>query len=276
MSARDPTCDLCGAPGRELYPAGAAPGLRRHVRCDGCGLVWVWPRPDDVLAASAAVYDGARRQDEGRDERARARLRAWLRAARLRAGARLLDVGCGAGLLLEAARAAGVEAVGVDAAGDRAAEARARSGAVVHAGTLETLSADLGRFDVIRMNQLVEHVPSPRALLAAARARLAPGGALHLATPNLDALAHAALGPRWRQLGRDDNGHLVLLTPAHVARYAHEVGLRVTRLRTRGARAWSLVAAGGARRAWRVVEQALEPWARLAGRGGVLEAILTA
>jgi SAM-dependent methyltransferase len=273
VSAR---CDLCGGAGRELYPAGAVVGLRAHVRCEGCGLVWVWPRPDDVLAASAAVYDGARAADDRREARARARQRAWLRGLRLPMGARLLDVGCGAGLLLEAARAAGLEAVGVDAAGDRAAEARARSGAVVHAGTLETLPDELGRFDVIRMNQLIEHVASPRALLAAARGRLAPGGALHLATPNLDALAHGALGPAWRQLGRDDNGHLVLLGPAHVARYAAEVGLAVARLRTRGARAWSLAATGVARRGWRLVEQALEPWARLAGRGGVLEAVLEA
>lgn len=269
------TCDLCGGPGRALYPAGAAPGLRAHARCGACGLVWVWPRPDDVLAANASVYDGARVADDRRDERARARQRAWLRGLRLGPGARLLDVGCGAGALLEVARAAGLDAVGVDAAPDRAAEARARSGAVVHAGTLETLPAELGRFDVIRMNQLVEHVPSPRALLLAARERLAPGGALYLATPNVDSLAHRVLGARWRQLGREENGHLVLLGPAHVRGYAREVGLAVARLRTRGARAWSLGArAGAARRGWRVVEQALEPWVRVTGRGSVLDAAL--
>ncbi|MBX3467997.1 MAG: methyltransferase domain-containing protein [Planctomycetes bacterium] len=164
--------------------------------------------------------------------------------------------------------------MGVDAAPDRAAEARARSGAVVHAGTLDDLPGD-ERFDVVRLNQLLEHVPSPRALLAAARARLTPGGAVHLATPNLDALAHRVLGARWRQLGREDNGHLVLVGPAHVRRYADEVGLRVVRLRTRGARAWSLGAGSrAARRAWRLIEQGLEPWARLARRGGVLEAVL--
>lgn len=270
-------CELCAGAGRELYAEGAAPGLRRHVRCEGCGLVWVWPGPADVLAASAEVYDGQRAAGDERDARARRRLRAWLRRLRLPPGARLLDVGCGAGLTLEVARELGLEALGVDAAPDRAAEARARSGAVVHAGTLDDLPAALGLFDIVRCNQLVEHVVSPRALLRAARARLAPGGALHLATPNLDALAHRALGPRWRQLGRADNGHLVLLGPAHVARYAHELGLGLRRLRTRGARAWSLGAGSRrARRAWRLVEQALEPWARVAGRGGVLEAVLVA
>lgn len=271
MTSTDAPCDLCGAAGAELYPAGAAPGLRRHVRCPACGLVWVAPRPADVLAASALVYDGARAADDDRDARARARLRAWLR----RAGpGRLLDVGCGAGLLLEVARELGREAVGVDAAPDRAAEARARSGAVVHVGTLDDLPGD-ERFDLVRLNQLLEHVASPRALLAAARARLTPGGAVHLATPNLDALAHQVLGAGWRQLGREDNGHLVLVGPAHVRRYADEVGLRVVRLRTRGARAWSLGAGSrAARRAWRLVEQGLEPWARLTDRGGVLEAVL--
>lgn len=199
--------------------------------------------------------------------------------ARAGPGARVLDVGCGAGGFLARARALGLTAVGVELSRTRAAQAAAHAGVPVHAGGLETLPASPPwgpGFDLIRLHQVLEHAPSPRALLSAARSRLGPGGELVLSTPNAASLAHRVLGARWRQLGHATNGHLVLLAPRSLARLAAACGLQVRRCRTRGARAWSIVRRGRARRLWRLLELALEPWVRLTGLGSTLEARLTA
>lgn len=269
-------CDLCDLPGLELHAADPARGLRRHARCPACGLVFLDPAPPDAGDENEGLYGGPAPASPLREREARhaAELRPLLRRARGRA-ARVLDVGCGRGAFLVRARALGLEAEGVDLSPARAAEAAARAGVLVHAGSLETLPPGPG-FDLIRLHQVLEHVERPGALLAAARARLAEGGQVLVSTPNAAALAHAVLGPRWRQLGHAANGHRVLLDPSTLRRLAARSGLEVVALRTRGARAWSLVRGGLARRAWRLVELCLEPWVRLRGRGATLEARLRA
>jgi SAM-dependent methyltransferase len=264
-------CDLCHAAGVELYPSQASLGRARHVRCIPCGLVWASPVPD---WPNEEVYGGPPRERRDRLARHR-RFLSRLRSRTTSPSPRLLDVGCGGGELLVEAEAAGFEAHGVDLSPDRVAEARER-GVRAEVGRLEDCPALLpGPYDVVRMNQVLEHVVSPRALLLAVASRLAPGGEVHLATPNIDSLVHAVREGGWRQLGRRANGHLVLVGPRAVARYGAETGLEVVALRTRGARAWSQSRPSGpGRRALRLVEQALEPWVRLRGRGGVLEAVL--
>lgn len=273
-------CDLCGGEGREVVAATA--DVWRHVACAPCGLVWVDPLPARILALNSEIYGGARRLDADDDEgRGPARDRRLAReVAQLRAGVgqtlgspRLLDVGCGDGALLAAAQAAGWDVAGVELEGDRAAEARARGVGPVHHGPLEALDPTLAPFDVVRLHHVVEHVPSPRALLGEAAARLAPGGRLVVATPSAGSLGARVAGAGWRHLGRPGNGHLVLLSPLALRGYARALGLEVEALATRGTRAWSLDRTRP-RRAWRLVEQLLVPWARLAERGGVLEATL--
>lgn len=259
-------CDLCQDPGREVVAA--AHDVWRHVACEPCGLVWVDPPPPDLGALNSTIYGGARRDDDApRGERLAREV------AGLGRPGRLLDVGCGDGALLAAAKAAGWAPVGVELEGDRAAEAAARGVGPVHHGPLATLDPTLGPFDLVRLHHVVEHVPSPRALLGEAAARLAPGGRLVVATPSAGSLGARVAGAGWRHLGRPGNGHLVLLSPLALRGYARALGLEVEALATRGTRAWSLDRTRP-RRAWRLVEQLLVPWARLAERGGVLEATL--
>jgi SAM-dependent methyltransferase len=96
---------------------------------------------------------------------------------------RLLDVGCGPGFLLEAARERGWEAVGVDPSPFSVARAR-REGFEAHEGMLEDLDLETASFDALALLQVVEHMTDPRPLLAACRALLKPRGVLLVATPN--------------------------------------------------------------------------------------------
>lgn len=102
-------------------------------------------------------------------------------------GKRVLDVGCGAGLLCEPLARLGANVSGVDAAAENIAAARehaAGSGLSItyHAGELGELG--LGRYDLVACLEVIEHVADKSAFLAELASHLAPGGLMVLSTPN--------------------------------------------------------------------------------------------
>ncbi len=130
-------------------------------------------------------------------------------------GLRLLDIGCGGGLLSEPMARLGAAVVGVDAAPKSVSVARLhaeRSGLDVdyrHA-TAEEVAAGGERFDVVLDMEVVEHVADPLDHLTACRELLAPGGLLLCSTLNRTAksFAFAILGAeyvmRWLPPGTHD------------------------------------------------------------------------
>jgi 2-polyprenyl-6-hydroxyphenyl methylase/3-demethylubiquinone-9 3-methyltransferase len=142
----------------------------------------------------------------GRDPRARAPF----------AGLRLLDIGCGGGLLSEPMSRLGFTVTGVDASQrniDVASAHAAQVGVAVdyRCATAEALLADgEARFDVVLNMEVIEHVVDPGEYLRACGRLLAPGGLMIVATLNrtLKALALAKLGAeyvlRWVPAGTHD------------------------------------------------------------------------
>jgi len=108
-------------------------------------------------------------------------------------GGRLLDVGCGSGLLLAALdRAAGLSARGwrlhgVDFSEHALAEAAALPYAFQRCNLEEGVPLEDGAVDVACAGEVIEHVYSPDNLLRECRRVLRPGGHLLLTTPNLQA-----------------------------------------------------------------------------------------
>ncbi len=99
---------------------------------------------------------------------------------------RLLDIGTGLGAMLEEATKLGFQAHGVELCAPLAAKARAR-GLDVRTERAEALAArtdEAGRYNVVTMMDVIEHVPDPVAVLKAVRSLLAPGGELVVYTPN--------------------------------------------------------------------------------------------
>ena len=141
----------------------------------------------------------------GRDERARAPF----------GGLRLLDIGCGGGLLSEPMSRLGFAVTGVDASerniGTASAHA-AEQGLEIdyRASTAEALLASGERFDVILNMEVIEHVADPGRFLRDCAAMLKPGGLMIVATLNrtLKAFALAKVGAeyvlRWLPAGTHD------------------------------------------------------------------------
>jgi 2-polyprenyl-6-hydroxyphenyl methylase/3-demethylubiquinone-9 3-methyltransferase len=131
------------------------------------------------------------------------------------AGLRLLDIGCGGGLLSEPMARLGAEVVGADAAERNIPVARvhaAQSGLDIdYRHTTAEALADAGeRFDVVLNMEVVEHVADPAAYLAACQRLLKPGGLMVCSTINRNAksFAMAIVGAeyvmRWLPKGTHD------------------------------------------------------------------------
>ena len=199
-------CMLCGREDEE--PLFTKDGFQ-IVRCRGCGLVYVNPRLTvDALAAlyhgqaisPTAYYVRTERQDE-KSFAARLRL-----LERHHPPGSLLDLGCGTGAFSAVARARGWQTTGLDV--------NAQSIARCHQRGLDAICdvfpsrALAGRsFDVIVMNDFIEHLPDSGAALSAAAELLGPSGVLFIATPDIGSLMARLTGQRWLHL--KPNEHLV-------------------------------------------------------------------
>ena len=111
------------------------------------------------------------------------------------AGLRILDIGCGGGLLSEPMARLGADVVGADAAERNIPVARLhaeQSGLTIdyRHTTAEAMAADGEQFDVVLNMEVVEHVADPLGYLAACRQLLKPGGLMICSTLNRNAKSY--------------------------------------------------------------------------------------
>jgi SAM-dependent methyltransferase len=97
---------------------------------------------------------------------------------------RLLDIGSGPGFFLKTAQTRGWNVTGIEPSRQAAAHARGLGVNIVEGFFNAESAAALGRFDVVHMNNVLEHIPDPIALVSLARDLLDPGGVVCINVPN--------------------------------------------------------------------------------------------
>jgi 2-polyprenyl-6-hydroxyphenyl methylase/3-demethylubiquinone-9 3-methyltransferase len=152
-------------------------------------------------------------------------------------GARVLDVGCGGGLLSEALAQAGAEVTAIDLAPDLLKIARLHgleSGIRVdyRQASAEALAAETpGGFDVITCMEMLEHVPDPASIVGACDALLRPGGRLFVSTLNRTpaAFALAIVGAEYvaRLLPKGTHQYRDFIKPSELAAWLRGSGLQL-------------------------------------------------
>jgi len=152
-------------------------------------------------------------------------------------GARVLDVGCGGGLLCEAMARRGARVTGIDLAPEliEVARAHALESALdidYRVEAAETLAAARpGAFELVTCMELLEHVPDPESTLRALAALARTGAAVIVSTLNrtLAAYAVAIVGAEYvaRVLPRGTHEYLKLIRPSELARWARATQLEL-------------------------------------------------
>ncbi|MFA5890215.1 MAG: class I SAM-dependent methyltransferase [Actinomycetota bacterium] len=280
-------CPICRESSVDLK---ATPKPYTFYRCRACGVYFADPRPKPEQTGELhtdAYYAGGARPDEDVHEAASNEVAAYRSRELLellgRPG-RLLDVGCGTGFFLAAARDVGWQVQGVEPSAAAANHASAVFGVPVWEGFLEEAQFPDGSFDVITLIHVLEHLPDPRSLIKESRRLLAPGGILRIAVPNARGLLYAAYNIVHRLRGRYGRTKFScsLFPPFHV--FAWDAGSLRTLLEMEGfaiqrmftvgkgdARYYAVADWRATGRHWRMTA-GIERVGAVLGRGTLLEA----
>jgi len=255
-------CPLCAS--RRRRPLFRGRGCR-FVACRDCSLVYQDPRPvfEDLKGRYGQAYFQYEIANEANFHRLMELGLADVDFAGRTAGfpseRRFLDVGCATGRLLEAMRERGWQVRGVDLCPESAAYAAARRGVEVFTGTLEEARFPASSFHAVHFSHLIEHVPSPRGLLAEVRRILGPGGLAVVTTPNVDGLQARLFRGLWRSAIAD---HLTLFSARTLRRLLEDSGFRILAVQT-----WGGLAKGTAP-SW--LKGPVDRWAKRRGHGDVV------
>lgn len=150
-------------------------------------------------------------------------------------GLRLLDIGCGGGLLSEPMARLGAEVIGVDAAGRNIPVAKLHAeqmGLTIdyRHGAAEDLTKEGEVFDVVLNMEVVEHVADPQDFLTACQALLKPGGLMICSTLNRNpkSFVMGIIGAEWvmRWLPKGTHDWAKFITPDELYLMIEKAGLR--------------------------------------------------
>ncbi len=219
-------CPACGASSWRVLSRFRRVGL---LGCAVCGLAYTGRQPSaEELAAWYADYP----VDQYLPPATAVRLEELVRSfASYRRLGTLLDVGAGSGHLLTAAVRAGWTAHAVET-GPRQCEQLAARGFALHEPLLECSSVDDRSFDVVVLQEVIEHMRDPAGELREVARILRPGGLLYVTCPNFGSLSRRFLGPRWRVVEYPE--HLNYFTPSALRSLTARNGLREVSVATTG------------------------------------------
>ncbi|MDQ3058469.1 MAG: bifunctional 2-polyprenyl-6-hydroxyphenol methylase/3-demethylubiquinol 3-O-methyltransferase UbiG [Pseudomonadota bacterium] len=160
----------------------------------------------------------------------------WINGLAPLKGRRVLDVGCGGGILADSMARKGATVLGIDLASKalkvaqlHALEAQTE-GVQYREISAEALAAEQpGSFDVVTCMEMLEHVPDPSSIVKACATLVKPGGHVFFSTINRNAKAFlfAIVGAEYvlNMLPRGTHEYAKLIKPSELATYCRAAGL---------------------------------------------------
>lgn len=168
----------------------------------------------------------------------------WINAKVPLAGKRVIDIGCGGGILAESMARKGADVTGIDLSEKalKVADLHSlESGVNVRYKLIaaEAMAAEeAGQYDVVTCMEMLEHVPDPAAIVQACAALVKPGGHVFMSTLNRNPKAYlfAVLGAEYilRLLPKGTHDYEKFITPAELSQFARSAGLDLNSMRGMG------------------------------------------
>jgi 2-polyprenyl-3-methyl-5-hydroxy-6-metoxy-1,4-benzoquinol methylase len=230
----------CGCCGHQQAPAGHLTiplpiGPCRYEICAHCGTAGLGDRATARDAYDATYYGEGDEKFIALIERMRDRTFGE-RAALLvresgRAGGRVLDIGCGDGRFLAAMAERGWQIAGTELPGPAFDRARRIVGLDLREARDDLVEREgCGRFDIITLWHVLEHLPNPRQVVSRCAELMEPGGLLIVEVPNFSSRQACSTGRHWMHL--DPPRHLYQYTEAGLRAMLADAGFVVQRIET--------------------------------------------
>lgn len=151
-------------------------------------------------------------------------------------GARVLDVGCGGGILAEAMARRGAQVTGIDLSEKalRVAELHLHESGLSVRYEKSAVEDVSGEFDAVTCMELLEHVPQPASMVAACARLVRPGGRVFFSTINRNPKSYlfAVVGAEYvlGLLPKGTHDYQRFIKPSELARWTRAAGLRTEEL----------------------------------------------
>ena len=165
----------------------------------------------------------------------------WIDKTVSLSGKKVVDIGCGGGILAESMAGRGAEVTGVDLSEKALGVARLHlyeSGETVnyrHISAEDIARESPAGFDVVTCMEMLEHVPDPASTIRACATLVKPGGKVFFSTlnRNLKAYLLAVVGAEYvlNLLPRGTHEYAKFIKPSELSRYVRDAGLNVEELR---------------------------------------------
>lgn len=162
----------------------------------------------------------------------------WIQSMAELSGAKVLDVGCGGGILADSMARKGADVLGIDLAGKslRVAQLHALESGTPNVRyrevSVEALADEQpNSFDVVTCMEMLEHVPDPNSVISACSRLVRPGGWVFFSTlhRNAKAFLHAIVGAEYllNMLPRGTHEYAKMIRPSELAWSCRQAGLDV-------------------------------------------------
>lgn len=250
-------CDFCGVAKTSLFLEAENQEIKEKfkiVKCDNCGLLYLNPRPIKEIIGRYYPVDSYYSYQDFSDKK-RFNYREWLKKISLegyyksknifkkliskvlirnlmivvpkeRKG-RLLDIGCGSGEFLNQMKGFGWEVYGVEINSEAVGTGK-RKGLNIFCGELGGADFPDNFFDVVVLNQTLEHVYSPSAYLKETHRILKPEGSLIIGVPNIDCIERKIFKEYWH--GLDVPRHIYFFSISSLRRYLERHEFEIERI----------------------------------------------
>lgn len=161
----------------------------------------------------------------------------WINARAPLSGKKVIDIGCGGGILAESMARKGADVTGIDLSEKalKVADLHSLEAEVSvrykHIAAEEMAAQEPGQYDVVTCMEMLEHVPDPASIVRAAAALVKPGGHVFFSTLNRNPKAYlfAVVGAEYllRMLPKGTHDYAKFITPAELSQFVREAGLNV-------------------------------------------------
>lgn len=164
------------------------------MECDTCGFKHVYPLPseeeleliyrNEYYTSTKPDYIKTHQRDAAWWMQTYSARLEKMKAIIATGKNRFLDVGSGPGLMLQAAKEAGFNAIGIEPNIVASTYARSQGCEVIQDFLTSELATKLGSFDAIHSSEVLEHIRDPRSMVSLMASMLKPGGVICIFVPN--------------------------------------------------------------------------------------------